>query len=67
MTKMDHATMPFHLQSRFDRCQLSYSHMQPMGWKLMRVPRSAPTSETSPPKTGMAEAMTYAVRETPAV
>ena len=58
MTKTDHATIPFHLQSRLDRCQLSYSHMQPMGWKLMSVPKSAPTSETRPPKTGIADAMT---------
>jgi hypothetical protein len=46
-------------------CQLSYSHMQPMGWKHMRVPKRAPTSETRPPKTGTADAMMYAVRITP--
>lgn len=67
MTKIDHATMPFHFQSRLVRCQLSYSHMQPIGWKLIRVPRSAPTSETRPPKTGIADAIMYAARETAAV
>jgi hypothetical protein len=32
--------------------------MKPIGWKDMRVPSSAPISETRPPKTGMALAMT---------
>ena len=33
--------------------QLSYSHMQPMGWKDIRVPRRAPMRETRALKTGM--------------
>lgn len=33
----------------------------------MSVPSSAPMSETSPPKTGIADAMMYAVSETAAV
>lgn len=48
-------------------CQLSYNHMHPIGWKHISVPRSAPISETRPPNTGIALAMTYAVKVTPPV
>ena len=67
ITNTLHATMAFHFQSRLVLFQLSYSHIHPMGWKHIRVPRSAPISETRPPKTGMADAMIYAMSETVAV
>lgn len=53
-------TMNIHLieRSALPSAQLSYSHMQPIGWNDMRVPRRAPTSETSPSKTGMPLAIT---------
>ncbi len=47
--------------------QLSYSHIQPMGWKDIRVPSSAPISETRLLNTGIALAMIYAVITTPNV
>lgn len=34
--------------------QLSYSHMQPIGWKQSSVPKRAPQRDTMPLKTGMA-------------
>lgn len=37
--------------------QLSYSHMQPIGWMDRTVPSNAPASETRPPKTGIALAI----------
>lgn len=37
--------------------QLSYSHMQPIGWYDMSVPNKAPTREIRLPKSGMALAM----------
>jgi hypothetical protein len=37
--------------------QLSYSHIQPIGWKHMNVPSRAPISETRLSKTGIALAM----------
>lgn len=59
MTNPLQATMSIHLVDLvvLPAVQLSYSHMQPMGWKDMRVPRRAPISDTSPPKTGIALAM----------
>lgn len=47
--------------------QLSYSHMQPIGWNDIRVPSSAPIKDTRPLKTGMALAMMYATTATPQV
>lgn len=35
--------------------------MAPIGWKHIRVPRRAPTSDTRPPNTGMELAITYAI------
>lgn len=59
MTKIDQHTIRFHLIVRWalPLAQLSYSHMPPMGWKHIGVPRRAPTSETRSPKTGMALAI----------
>jgi hypothetical protein len=37
--------------------------MHPIGWKHIKEPSSAPTSDTSPPKTGIVEAMMYAISE----
>jgi hypothetical protein len=45
------------LLSTFPLLQLSYSHMQAIGWKDMRVPRRAPTRETRPSNTGIALAI----------
>lgn len=47
--------------------QLSYNHIQPMGWNDIRVPSKAPTNETRPSKTGMALAIMYAIRAMPKV
>lgn len=60
ITKTLQETMNIHLgdRSTFPLPQLSYSHMQPMGWKHMNVPSKAPISETRLSKTGMALAMT---------
>lgn len=60
ITNMDQQTIKVHLHDRscLPLVQWSYSHMHPIGWKEMRVPSKAPTSETSPSKTGMALAMT---------
>lgn len=66
MTKLLKATMAYHLLV-LGLCQLSYSHMAPIGWKHMRVPKSAPMSETSGPKTGIALAIMYEMIVTPAV
>lgn len=38
--------------------QLSYNHMQPMGWNDMNVPSRAPMRETRLAKLGIALAMT---------
>lgn len=58
-TKTLQQTIAIHLGDRliFPLPQLSYSHMQPMGWKHMNVPSKAPISETRLSKTGMALAM----------
>ena len=68
-TKTLKVTMRYHLVVglRLPAVQLSYSHMQPMGWNDMSVPRRAPMRETRPPKTGMAEAMMYAITAQPKV
>lgn len=47
--------------------QLSYSHMQPMGWKDIMVPSRAPINETRSLKTGIALAMMYATIVMPRV
>lgn len=47
--------------------QLSYNHMNPMGWKHMSVPSKAPIREISELKTGIALAMMYAITVTPKV
>ena len=49
------------------RCQLSNSHMQPIGWKHMSVPSKAPIRDTSESKTGIALAMIYAITVTVSV
>lgn len=53
-----------------DRCslplfQLSYNHMQPLGWKLCSVPSKAPIKEMRLSKLGMALAIMYATTATP--
>lgn len=53
--------------SFFPLAQLSYSHMQPMGWMHMTGPRRAPMSETSASKTGIVLAMMYAMSVIPKV
>ena len=58
MTNTLQATISCHLMPFSGRLQLSYSHMKPIGWKDMRVPKRAPIRDTSPPKTGIALAMT---------
>ena len=40
--------------------QLSYSHMQPMGWNDTTVPSRAPINEIKLSKMGIPLAMTYA-------
>jgi hypothetical protein len=69
ITKVLQPTINFHFNPfpffRFRK--LSCSHMKPIGWKDMRVPSRAPMSDTSPPKTGMALAMTYDIRIQPPV
>ena len=55
--KMLMLTRKLHLKSRTLLFQLSYSHMQAIGWKHISVPNSAPIRETSSPKTGMPLAM----------
>ena len=47
--------------------QLSYSHMQPIGWKDIRVPRRAPTRDTKSLNTGIALAIIYAMIAIPDV
>lgn len=42
---------------RLPLAQLSYSHMQPIGWKHMRVPSKAPMRETNESNTGTELAM----------
>ena len=66
MTKQLQATIRYHFVV-LGLCQLSYSHIPPIGWKHMSVPRRAPIRETKPPKTGMALAITYALMVTPPV
>lgn len=44
--------------------QLSYSHMQPMGWKDSKVPKREPVRYTIPLNTGIALARMYAVKQT---
>ena len=63
MTNTLQHTISIHLSERscLPALQLSYSHMQPMGWKDIMVPRRAPISETRPPKTGMPLAIRYAM------
>jgi hypothetical protein len=53
-------TIKYHRISRV-LPQLSYSHIQPIGWKDIRVPRSAPIRETRLLNTGIALAIIYAV------
>jgi hypothetical protein len=55
MTKILQQTINLHVMLRFafSRFQLSYSHMQPIGWKDNNVPSKAPISETNPLKTGI--------------
>lgn len=64
--KMLHATFKHHDSDFFSLpgAQLSYNHIQPMGWKQRDVARRAPTSETRPVKTGMLLAMIYATADT---
>lgn len=59
MTNQLHKTIMSHLASRlrFSGLQLSWSHMKPIGWNDISVPKSAPMNETRPPKMGMALAM----------
>ena len=47
--------------------QLSYNHMQPIGWKDIIVPRRAPTRDTRSLNTGIALAIIYATRAIPEV
>lgn len=47
--------------------QLSYSHMQPYGWRHRIVPRRAPISDTSASNTGMLLAIIYATTVMPSV
>lgn len=42
-------------------CQLSYSHIPPIGWKHRRVPSKAPISDTRESKTGIVLAMIKAI------
>ena len=48
----------------FPEVQLSYSHMQPIGWNIIILPRRAPISETRASKTGTALAIMYAIMVT---
>lgn len=66
ITKELKATIAYHL-TVLGLCQLSYSHIAPIGWKHIRVPKRAPMSETKGPNTGMALAMTYETNVIPAV
>lgn len=69
MTKIHHATIRRHfiVGACLPLAQLSYSHMQPIGWKQSTVPSRAPTRDTRPPKIGIPLAIMYAVRVTPHV
>lgn len=69
MTKTLKKTIQYQCRDRCPSflCQLSYNHMQPIGWNDIKVPRRAPMSEISPPKTGMALAIMYAMIVTPNV
>lgn len=69
ITKMLQPTINIHFGDfvALPSLQLSYSHMKPIGWKDRRVPNRAPTSDTRPPKTGIALAMMYAIKITPKV
>lgn len=59
ITKPLQKTMKIHLGDLLilPLLQLSYNHMQPIGWKDMRVPRRAPTRDTRSLNTGIALAM----------
>jgi hypothetical protein len=52
---------------RLPLAQLSYSHMQPIGWKHIRVPSNAPMRETKESNTGTELAMIYATTAMPEV
>ena len=54
-------------RSCFPRFQLSYSHIQPIGWNDSDVASRAPISETRPLKIGIPLAMTYATTVMPNV
>lgn len=65
MTRILHATMQHHLfDPRVPLRQLSYNHMQAMGWKQVSVPSRAPMSDTRASKEGMALAIMYAMTVT---
>jgi hypothetical protein len=61
------ATHRFDLPPSLPLAQLSYSHMAPIGWMHIAGPRSAPMSETSASKTGIVDAMMYAITVMPSV
>ncbi len=67
MIKMLQATIEYHLTDFVFKAQLSYNHMQPYGWKHIKVPRRAPINETRPPNTGIALAIRYAITVIPLV
>lgn len=61
ITKIAHPAFHHHvlvlLEGTSLSAQLSYSHIPPVGWKVISGTKSAPISETSPPKMGTALAM----------
>lgn len=59
ITKTFQPTMRVHLHVLLSLPlpQLSYSHIQPIGWIDKSVPNNAPTRETRPPKPGILLAM----------
>lgn len=69
MTKILQATIKYQPRalSPLLRLQLSKSHIQPMGWNDINVPKRAPTRETRLLKTGIELAIMYAVMVAPNV
>lgn len=61
-----HATPAFHMALR-SLCQLSYSHMKPIGWNIMSVANTAPIREMRPSKTGIPEPIKYPTSVMPPV
>ena len=66
MLKMAHATPAFHMVVR-SLCQLSYSHIKPIGWNIISVAKTAPTSEMRPSNTGIPEPIKYPTMVMPPV